>query len=51
MDLNAVIRAGGTGALDPMLYGPELAGYGSSIYDILKEDPQPACWKSGVTCL
>ena len=45
---NNIILAGGTGALDPQLYEvSQVAGYGSSIYDLSPEPPQPAGWTYG----
>ncbi|MEA2182936.1 MAG: hypothetical protein QOF69_2121 [Solirubrobacteraceae bacterium] len=45
--MNQIILGGGTGCLDPALYDHDVAGYGASIYDVIREDPQPSGWRAG----
>ena len=45
--MNEIILGGGTGCLNPALYDDSVAGYGTSIYDLLDEEPQPAGWRAG----
>jgi hypothetical protein len=44
--MNEIILQGGTGSLNPALYR-HVAGYGASMYDLLREEPQPPGWCAG----
>jgi hypothetical protein len=45
--LNEIILGGGTGCLDPALYDDRVAGYGTSVHDLVAEEPQPRGWRAG----
>lgn len=45
--MNDLVYAGLSTNLDPILYDERVAGYGFSLFDLFREDPQPRVWRAG----